>query len=195
MEEADVVILAVAAHEAAPLVAPLHAGLSAELAGIDAVSAVTVTLGLRREDVAHPLNGFGLVVPRREQRRIMGVTWSSSKFPDRAPDGHVLLRVFLGGVKGPAVLESDDEAIRAMVLEEVGDLLGLTGAPVTARLFRWPRAMPQYNVGHQERLARIDRALAAVPGLELAGGSYRGVGIPDCIQSGWRAAERLLLPA
>jgi protoporphyrinogen/coproporphyrinogen III oxidase len=188
----DAVILASPAGETKRLVAELDPALAAELAGIGAVSAVTVSLGWPREHVSHPLDGFGLVVPRREGRRIMGVTWTSSKFPGRVPPGRVLVRAFLGGVKGPEVLRLTDDGIVGLVRGEIDDLLGVKTAPELVRLYRWPEAMPQYNVGHAARLVRLDDLLLRHPGLLLAGGSYRGIGIPDSIQSGIEAAERAL---
>jgi protoporphyrinogen/coproporphyrinogen III oxidase len=186
------VIVAAPAAEAARMVQGLDTELAQELGRISTVSAVTVSLGWRRQQVRHPLDGFGMVVPRGEGRRIMGVTWTSSKFPGRAPRDRVLLRAFLGGVKGPEVLELDDKEILDLVRAELDVLLGLRGAPELARLYRWPDAMPQYNVGHAARLARLEELQARHPGLVLAGGSYRGIGIPDCIQSGVEAAERVL---
>lgn len=190
--ECEGVILATPAAEAAGLLQGVDAALAAELSGMEAVSAATVSLGYRREQVAHPLAGFGLVIPRRERRPIMGITWSSSKFPGRAPAGHVLLRVFVGGVKGAAVLELSDEDLLSLVRVQVEELLGARGEPVLERLYRWPGAMPQYNMGHAARLARIETALAAHPGLSLAGGPYRGIGIPDCIGSGEKAGAAVL---
>jgi oxygen-dependent protoporphyrinogen oxidase len=190
--DADAVIVATPAHEAARLLAAGDKRLAAELGGIEAVSAVTVSLGFRRSDVAHPLNGFGLVIPRREGRRIMGVTWSSSKFPGRAPADRVLFRVFAGGVKGHAVAALDDEHLLDVVRAELHSLLGVRGEPVITRLFRWERAMPQYNVGHGARLERIEAALRGRPGLHLAGGFYRGIGLPDAIASGRAAADAVL---
>lgn len=188
----DAVVLALPAKDAARLTAGLEPTLARELAGIDSVSAVTVSLAWRREAVAHPLDGFGLVIPRREKRPIMGVTWTSSKFPGRAPDGTVLLRAFLGGVKGPEILAREDAEILALVRAELRELLGAVGEPLLGRLYRWPEAMPQYNVGHGERLKRLETMQDGLSGLVLAGGSYRGIGIPDCIQSGVEAAGKVL---
>lgn len=188
----DAVVLATPAAQTARVVAKLDQKLADELTGIAAVSAVTVSLAWPKTQVAHPLNGFGLVVPRGEKRDIMGVTWTSSKFPGRAPKDYVLVRAFLGGVKGPEILDLSDREIVSMVRREVGELLGVSAIPRLARLYRWEKAMPQYNVGHAGRLARIEERLTELPGLFLAGGSYRGIGIPDCIQSGRAAASALL---
>jgi oxygen-dependent protoporphyrinogen oxidase len=190
--DADAVILAVPAYEAARLVSPHDAELAAELAGIEFVSAATVSLGFVRAQVDNPLRGYGLVIPRGEGRSVMGVTWSSSKFPGRAPADRVLVRAFVGGVKGPELLALADDKLVALVRREVADLLGAWGEPVLSRLFRWERAMPQYHVGHAARLERIQSRLAARRGLFVAGGSYAGIGIPDCIQSGADGAAAAL---
>jgi protoporphyrinogen/coproporphyrinogen III oxidase len=190
--DADVVILAVPAHEAARLVQGVDAQLGGELAGIEFVSAATVSLGFERAQVQNPLDGYGVVIPRSEGRSVMGVTWSSSKFPGRAPADRVLVRAFVGGVKGPELLALSDEELVALVRREVADLLGARGEPVLTRLYRWERAMPQYHVGHADRVERIRSRLAAHAGLLLAGGSYTGIGIPDCIQSGADAAAAAL---
>ena len=190
--EADTVILAVPAHEAERLTRPLDVRLATEFAGIEFVSAATVSLGFARTQVENPLRGYGVVIPRSEGRAVMGVTWSSSKFPGRAPADKVLVRAFVGGVKGPELLALDDRGLAALVRREVADLLGVRGDPLLSRLFRWERAMPQYHVGHAARLERIRERLAAHPGLLVAGGSYNGIGIPDCIQSGAVAAAAAL---
>jgi oxygen-dependent protoporphyrinogen oxidase len=190
--DADAVILAVPAHEAARLVQGVDAHLARELAGIEFVSAATVSLGFARAQVRNPLDGYGVVIPRSEGRSVMGVTWSSSKFPGRAPADRVLVRAFVGGVKGPELLALSDDELVALVRREVADLLGTQGEPVLTRLYRWERAMPQYHVGHADRVERIRGRLAAHAGLFVAGGSYTGIGIPDCIQSGADAAAAAL---
>lgn len=192
---ADGVILALEAHHAADLVAGTDPDLTALLRGIPYASSAAVTLAYRREEIAHPLDGFGFVVPRVERRPVLACTFSSVKFPDRAPRGRVLLRVFLGGALWPGVLERDDGWIARTAAGEVAALLGAAGAPHLVRVHRHPRAMPQYLVGHLERASAIEARAARSPGLALAGAAYRGVGIPDCIRSGEDAAERVLREA
>jgi oxygen-dependent protoporphyrinogen oxidase len=114
------------------------------------------------------------------------------KFHGRAPDGKVLIRVFLGGALQPDMLELRDDELRRIAEEELRDLLGISGSPCLSLAFRWPAVMPQYHVGHLERLARINSAIAKLPGLALAGNAYEGVGIPQCIRSGEAAAERVV---
>jgi oxygen-dependent protoporphyrinogen oxidase len=188
----DAVVLATPAHVSARLLAALDAGAARDLAAITYASSATVTMGYRRADVPHPLDGFGFVVPFVENRRVIACTFSSVKFRGRAPDGHVLLRSFVGGVLQGDVAELDAAGLEAAVRAELRDLLGITRAPELVRVHRHPRAMPQYDVGHLDRIARLDRALAAHPGLAVAGGAYRGVGIPDCVRSGELAAATVV---
>jgi oxygen-dependent protoporphyrinogen oxidase len=182
------VVLATPAPVAAAQVRGLDAGLADELAAIPYASSATVTMAYRREDVPHPLDGFGFVVPHTEWRALLAATFSSLKYPGRAPDGMLLIRAFVGGALRPELVELDDAALVAAVRRELADLLGVRAEPQLTTLARWRRAMPQYHVGHLARVARI-RARAAALGLHLAGNAYEGVGIPDCIRSGETAAE------
>jgi oxygen-dependent protoporphyrinogen oxidase len=134
------------------------------------------------------LDGFGFVVPATEKMTTLACTFSSAKFAGRAPEGQVLLRAFVGGAMNPEALELDDEALVAAVRAELQRVLDIRSAPVRAIVSRWPRSMPQYPVGHLERVARIRGRLAQHRGLLLAGNAYGGVGIPDCIASGESAA-------
>ena len=161
------------------------------LEGIPYASSATVTLAYRRAAIRHPLDGFGFVVPHAEARPIIAGTFSSVKYPGRAPDGHVLLRVFLGGALREAVLEQDDERLAEIAREQLRDLLGVGEAPLWTRVARYRKAMPQYHVGHLARVETIELALARHPGLALAGGAYRGVGIADCVRSGRRRGARV----
>ena len=189
---ADGVIVATEAHHASRLVAPLDPDMSALLGAIPYASSATVTLAYRREDVSHPLDGFGFVVPRAEGRPVLACTFSSVKFRGRAPEGRVLLRVFLGGAPEAGVLDRDDAALATVATEQVRALLGSRAAPHLVRVHRHPASMPQYLVGHLDRIAAITVRCAGHPGLALAGAAYRGVGIPDCIRSGEDAAERIV---
>ena len=188
----DAVILATPSGCSARLLRAMDDSLADELSQIEQSGCVVVTLAFRREDVAHPLDGYGFVVPLVEQRDVIACTFSSVKYAHRAPVGQVLLRVFLGGAMRPDLMELDDEAALDVVLRELKDLVGVDGRPTLTRLTRWPGVMPQYHLGHLDRMSRIDEAAERLPGLELAGNSYRGVGIPHCIRSGEAAAERVL---
>jgi len=165
-------------------------GLDSELAeligDIPYASSAVVTLGYRREDVRHPLDGYGYVVPATEGSEVLACTWTSSKWEERAPAGHALLRVYLRGISPGSDQQLVDTARAELSLLEV------TSEPCLTRLHRWPVSMPQYVLGHPERLERIDTALARHPGVALAGAAYRGVGIPDCIASGEAAADSIV---
>ena len=187
----NAVIVATPAHRAARLLGSIDAELAAELASIPYAGCAIALVGYRREQVRHPLDGFGFVAPEIERRRILACSFSSNKFPDRAPPGQVLLRVFVGGARQPELMELDDDAMRRLVTEELADLLGISGSPTRFELCRWTEAMPQYHLGHRELVDRIEARAAGIAGLALAGNAYRGVGIPDCIHSGELAAERI----
>jgi protoporphyrinogen/coproporphyrinogen III oxidase len=187
---AKALILAVPAPEAARLLASVDAGLAGALGAFRSVSTAVVYLGYRRADVAHPLDGYGVVIPRGEGLRASALGFVSTKFPGRAPEGHVLLRVFLGGARDPDVLDDDDGALADRAAGECAPVLGLRGAPVLARVFRWPRATPQMDVGHGARMAWIDAQADARRGLYLTGSGLRGTGIPDMVADGARQAAR-----
>jgi oxygen-dependent protoporphyrinogen oxidase len=190
--DADAVILATEAHQSARMLRYLDPSLALLLEGIAYASSATVTLAYRRDDIAHALDGFGFVVPQIERRPIIACTFSSVKYPGRAPEGRVLLRVFAGGALNESVLERDDAALVETARAQVGELLGARGEPLFARVARYPKAMPQYHVGHLARVEAIEAALARHPGLAVAGGAYRGVGIADCVRSAEETAARLL---
>ena len=190
--DADRVILATEAHATARLARYLDPALANLLADIPYSSAATVSLGYRRADVPHPLDGFGFVVPRTEGKTLLAGTFSSVKYPHRAPEGHVLIRGFLGGMLNASILDEDDAGLIGRARAELREALGITAEPVLTRLHRWPASMPQYRVGHLARVETIERAAAALPGLTLAGAAYRGVGIADCVRSGEAAAEAAL---
>jgi oxygen-dependent protoporphyrinogen oxidase len=189
---ADRVIVATEASAAARLLRYVDPAVAALLSDIPYASSATVTVAYRRPDIPHPLDGFGFVVPRVEGRAILACTFSSVKYPGRAPEGMALLRCFLGGALNERVLAGSDDDLLATACVELRAALGVTAAPILTRVHRWPFAMPQYRVGHIDRIAAIMRAVDGLPGLVLAGGGYRGVGISDCIHSGETAAARAL---
>jgi len=188
----DAVVVATPAFAAAGLLRPLVPAAASLLDRIGYVTTATVSLAWRAADVPHDLRGFGYVVPRVERRPVMATTWSSSKFAGRAPAGHVLLRSFLGraGAEGPA--ELDDEEMVGVVRRELRETMGVAAPPLFAHVFRWPRGMPQYEVGHLGLVARVEAEVARLPGLALAGGAYHGIGIGDCLREGAAAARRVL---
>jgi len=187
--DADAVIVGTETHAASRLLRYVDPPLATMLEMIPYASSATVSLGYRRADVPHPLDGFGFVVPRAEHRDLLACTFSSVKYPGRAPERHVLIRCFVGGALNAAALERSDDEIVERVRRELGEALGITAAPMLTRVARHPASMPQYAVGHLTTVETIERRLAAIPGLLLAGGGYRGVGIADCVRSGEAAAD------
>jgi len=173
------------------LVSKVDPPLAARLGEIRYASSATIALAYPRADIRHALDGFGFVVPHVEGRRILACTFSSVKYPGRAPEGVALLRVFIGGALQADLLERDDQALLTLAHGEVASLLGISGDPILSRVWRHPRAMPQYDVGHLDRIKAIATRLETLPGLALAGAAYGGVGIADCVRSGETAAERL----
>jgi protoporphyrinogen/coproporphyrinogen III oxidase len=190
MLHADSVVLTAPAFNAADLVERLQRDLAAGLRRIRYVSTGTVSLAYARREIGTPLDGYGLVIPRTERRRINAVTISSAKFAFRAPDDAVLLRVFVGGSRNPEVADLDDAQLLDLARAELRDILGVRAAPLWSRIYRWPRSNPQYDVGHLEHIGALEALCPA--GLYLCGSAYRGVGIPDCVRQGREAAAKVL---
>jgi oxygen-dependent protoporphyrinogen oxidase len=187
----DAVVVALPTHAAARLLSPVDVDLGGQLGRIPYASTAIVVSGHKLANVRDPLNAFGLVIPRTERRRILAVSFTSRKFPDRAPEGCVQLRTFVGGATQPELLGQSDEEIVRLVREELQDILGVTGEPDFAHVARWNDSMPQYHVGHLDLVSAIEHHAAYWPTLALAGNAYHGVGLPDAIHSGEQAAERI----
>jgi oxygen-dependent protoporphyrinogen oxidase len=190
--EADALIIATPAYESARLVAPLDTGMQELLGLIPFASTVVIHLAYLRADVAHPLDGYGYLIPSVERSDLVACTWSSQKWEGRAPDERVLLRLFAGRFGRRDLLGKSDEELFGLARGELSATLGITAVPVLQRLHRWDMGMPQYTVGHVGRVDAISARAAAIPGVFLAGSSYGGVGIPQCAQSGARAAAGAL---
>ncbi|MEC8917430.1 MAG: protoporphyrinogen oxidase [Pseudomonadota bacterium] len=188
-------MLAVPAPVAARLLQPLDPALAEPLQRIVYPPVNAIALGFREQDIAHPLDGFGVLIPRAEKRRTLGALFSSTLFPNRAPAGHKLLNVFIGGRQDPAAADGDDDTQVARVLDELRDLLGIRGEPVWQKVTRWPQAIPQYEVGHLAQIEALDDALRAHPGLHLAGNWRGGIAVGDCLENGRLLGERLLSEA
>jgi len=188
--QARCVVLAVPAYVTGTLTRPIDPALADLCDAIPYASTATVAFGYRRDQVAHPLRGTGFVVPRTEGLALLAGTWVSSKWPGRAPEGHVLLRGFLGGGRDPRRLDASDAELIDTARRELSDLLGISGSPLFSRVYRWTRQSPQYEVGHLHRVVSIDRRLNALPGLFVTGSGFKAVGIPDCISDGRATAAR-----
>jgi oxygen-dependent protoporphyrinogen oxidase len=190
--DTDVLCLALPAHSSAKLLGPVSPGIESELSAIPYASTATVNLAYRRQDIHHPLNGFGFVVPFVERRTLLACTFSSVKFAERAPQGFVLLRAFVGGALQPEMFDLDEDEMAQQVHGDLSELLGCTGAPLFSVVEKWPQSMPQYHVGHIQRVDQISNLLNSLPGLFLMGGAYHGPGIPDCIRGGESVAVKSL---
>ncbi len=188
---ADQLVVACEAHSGAMLLQGLDAPLAELLGAVPYTSSMTVALGFDSTDFPHPPVGFGFLVPKSERRRLMACTWVGTKFSHRVPEGKVVARCFMAGCDEAAMAEPDDTVIPAIV-RELQEIAGMAATPRFARVFRWPRSMAQYTVNHAARLAAIEARVASIPGLHLAGNAYEGIGVPDCIRLGRRAAEGIL---
>lgn len=188
--EADAIVVAVPGHEAGRLLDHVDEGVARTLGSITYGTTATVFLGYERAKVAHPLDGVGFVVPRTAGRPILAGTWVSSKWDHRAPEGHVLLRVFFGEASAPGLLERPDADLVGIARTQLRELMGLDAEPVLARVFRFARGSAQMKVGHIPMMRGVRETLAKVaPGLLVAGGGYDGVGIPDCVRQGQEAGR------
>jgi len=193
--QADALCLALPAHVASGLMESCAPDLARSLAGIPYESVATVNLAFRKTDIPRPLDGFGFIVPAIERQRVVGCTFSSVKFPGRAPETCILLRAFVGGALHREVFALDDGALERAVREDLRGTLGIHAAPLTVSIHRYPHAMPQYHVGHLERVAAIEASARRYPGLYLTGNGYRGLGLPDCIHQAETTADRMVAEA
>jgi oxygen-dependent protoporphyrinogen oxidase len=189
---ADDVVLTAPTYGVAAAIRGLDAAMADELDGIPYVSTATVFLAYRRDEVRHPLDAVGFIVPRALGRPLLASTWVSSKWEGRAPDGHVLIRAFFGGAWGESTLANDDEALVALARRELGDLMQLDATPLFSRVFRFDRASAQPIVGHLARVARVREQLTNYPGLRIAGAGFGGIGIPECVRQGNETAAAIL---
>ena len=184
---AESVIVAAPVYAAAAMVDALDADLAGALREIPFASMTVVCTAYEREDVGHDLHGFGFLVPRTQQMRILGCIWTSTLFPGRAPAGKVLLRTMIGGATDPEAVHLGDEDLVDILRKELFPILAIKADPVMHRIYRWEKAIPQYTIGHPGRLKRIEAAEERHPGLRFAGNAYRGVGLNDCVLSALRS--------
>ncbi len=190
--ETDMLVLACPAYEAAGMLGEMDTSLSETLERISYPAVSVVCLGFRKKDIRHNLDGFGFLVPFRESRKILGTLYDSSIFPNRAPEGHVLLRSMIGGARASDLALQPDERLLNIVLEELFEIMGIRAEPVISRIYRHEKAIPQYNLGHQEVLDEIEEALKAHPNLYITGNAYRGIGVNDCIENSYRLANSMV---
>jgi oxygen-dependent protoporphyrinogen oxidase len=192
--DGDGLIIATESWAAESLVRPHDKAIAEALAGIPTSSSATVSIAFNEKEVGFDLNAFGVLCPIVESRALMAATYSSTKWAGRAPAGKVLLRGFVGGPHNQKIVKRSDEELVQTVLAEFRDILGLNpfAKPLFSRVFRWHLGMPQYTLGHLDRVALIEDRCVKIPGFAIAGGSYRGVGVPNCIESGERAVSKIL---
>jgi oxygen-dependent protoporphyrinogen oxidase len=187
---AESVVLATPAYVSADFLRPLSPIAGGLLDLIPYASTATIAMAFPRA-MTSGIEGFGFIVPRAEQRALIAATWTSLKWPHRAPTDQLLVRCYVGGVGRDDILQLDDATLTAKVRAELAALCGIRAEPTYTEVNRWWKAMPQYTLGHLDRLAQLDAAVSRYPGLVLTGAGYRGVGIPDCIRDGAFAAERV----
>lgn len=188
----DAVVVAAPSYIAADLLAGIEPDAAHSLKKIQYASSAVLNLIYNRRDIPHPMDGFGFVVPITERRHVVACSFTSVKFPKRCPPDRAVLRVFVGGALQPDVFELSDEQIECLIWEDLHTYLGIEAVPMLSLITRYQRAIPQYHIGHLDLVTQIEQRLSAFSGLALAGSAYRGVGVPDCIASGKRAAEQVL---
>jgi oxygen-dependent protoporphyrinogen oxidase len=189
---ADAVALTCPAYEQAVLLTGVDPALAAQIGAIPYNRIAVVAMGYLAADIRHPLDGFGYLSPQRLRHDVLGVQWCSSIYPDRAPPGMVLLRALCGGWNRPDIVDWDDARLTTAVHAELGHLLGIRASPRFRQVVRWDRAIPQYLVGHLDRVARIEAAVARHPGLFVGGNSYQGVSLAECVEQAGLLAERMV---
>lgn len=185
----DALVLAVPAYRAAELLASFDAEVAHELEGVYYPPVASVALGFNRAQIRHPLDGFGMLIPRKMQCSTLGVLFSSTLFPGRATDGDVLLTAFVGGARNPDIANSESEPLIEKTLDELRPLLGIEGSAYYRRLTMWTRAIPQYELGHLERVARIDKAIQRFPSLYLRANWRDGISVSDCTENACKLAS------
>jgi oxygen-dependent protoporphyrinogen oxidase len=190
--ESDIVVLASPAHATAGILRDFDRPLSKTLSEIPYPPVSVVCVGYRKDRIGRSLDGFGFLIPFREGRKILGTLWDSSIFPNRAPEGSVLLRTMVGGARAADLAVQDQNRVIAMVTAELADIMGIRAEPDFSRVYVHERAIPQYTIGHRERLRRIDDSLTGHKGLYLAGNSYRGISVNDCIENSYKLATEIM---
>ncbi|MBX2992014.1 MAG: protoporphyrinogen oxidase [Bacteroidetes bacterium] len=189
---ADAVIVATPASTASGVIKQLGGSLSSSLNQIYYPPVAEVFLGFRREQIKRSLDGFGFLVPAKEQRKILGTIWSSVLFPGRAPEGHLAMTTFVGGSRQPELCDRDDTELVKMVTTELKALMNVAGDPVFSRIVRWPKAIPQYNLGYDKIVQEMERCEYNNPGLYFCSNFKGGIAVGDCVMNGKKVAEKIL---
>ncbi len=190
---ADICILATApSYATAEMVKNMDTGLSDMLMRISYASSATISLAYKREGFPHPLRGFGVLVSRQEKKQVKAISWSSTKFVNRAPEGYVLIRSFVGNAEDDTMVYQSDEEILRVVKEDLRQIMGINVEPVLTKIYRWPNSMVQYILGHEKKVKFIEERVKQYPGLHLIGNAYRGIGISDCIYNASQTAEQVI---
>ncbi|MFL5318377.1 MAG: protoporphyrinogen oxidase [Myxococcaceae bacterium] len=189
--EAEQLVLATPSYVASKLLHRLHPDLASELNEIQFAAVTVVNIGFAKSDLPAPVEGFGYLIPERERRKMLGAIYSSSVFPHRAPEEMILFTCLVGGARHPELAAQDDGGLLRDVRGELALALGVNADPKFVEIIRWPKAIPQYNVGHEARLMRMEKLVAQLPGLHLHGQSYRGVGLNDCVRASAGLAARI----
>ncbi|HKI12610.1 MAG TPA: protoporphyrinogen oxidase [Candidatus Acidoferrum sp.] len=189
--EAERLVLAVPTNVAARLLGALDGEFEKQLGGAEYAGVAVVSLGYRKKDVSHALEGFGFLVPRSSGLNDLGTVWNSSLFPGRAPDGEALLTSFVGGATNPGALQQSEAALAEMIHKEITPLLGIRQEPVFSHVTIWPRALPQYNLGHTARLAALEQLRGRFPGLYFAGNYLNGPAIGTCVEQALKVADEI----
>lgn len=188
---ARAVVLATPAYVASHIAAALSAKEAQTLSGIAYAPVVVVAAGYHSHQTAAALDGFGVLIPRSEKYRTLGIVWNSSLFPNRAPQGQLAITSILGGATDPSIMDRSDEEIAAIAVEESAKILNIEGPPITSGIWRHAKALPQYNLGHAHAVREIREAERALPGLYFAGNYLEGPSIGKCVEHGFRTAESL----
>jgi len=190
--ESDAVIIATPAYAASEIVRELDRNLSLTLNEIFYPSLSVVCLGYKRDKIKHPLDGFGFLIPYREDRKILGTLWDSSIFPNRAPEGYVLLRSMIGGARRSELAMQDEKRLTDMVLDELRGILTIKAQPDFVKVYKHKNGIPQYSIGHERRLEIISKIVSRFRGLYITGNAYKGIGVNDCIENSYKLAERIV---
>ena len=190
--ETEAIVFATPAFETSKMVKDIDKTLASTLNEIYYPSISVVCLGYKRERIKHPLDGFGFLIPSREGRRILGTLWDSSIFPNRAPEGYVLLRSMLGGVRRSELALEDEDKLKNLVMDELRDIMKIDVQPDFARVYKHEKGIPQYSLGHEKRLENINEISSRFKRFYITGNAYRGIGVNDCIENSYKLAERIV---